>query len=100
QPAALLPSGAQYIAGPHGQVAPVGTDIPMTPAADGSYVRGVPGAYARREVAGLLPPGPRFTGDAGGNVAEDAERLRGAPASSADASSVRSVPAAPLAHDI
>lgn len=54
-----LPAGARYVAAPDGRVAPAGTDIPMAQAPDGSFVRGVPAEYARREIAGLLPEGRR-----------------------------------------
>ncbi len=40
----------------------------MTPAPDGSFVRGVPTEYPRKEVRGLLPEGARFHADAAGNV--------------------------------
>jgi hypothetical protein len=74
---AALPPGPRFVAAPGGRVAAVGTDIPMTAVPDGSYVRSVPGEYARREVRGALPPGPRFVADAAGTVApvEQADEL-------------------------
>ena len=45
-----------YVVTPEG-VAGAPESIPMRPAADGSFVRGEPGEYARHEVRGLLPPG-------------------------------------------
>ncbi len=78
QPKGFLRAAPGYVAGPSGEVAPFGTDIPMAHAPDGSFVRGVPAEYARREVRALLPEGraPFIAGE-GGQVA--------APGTSADA---------------
>lgn len=54
-PRLALPAGARFVGTPDGRVAAQGTDIRMTQAPDGSFVRGVPAEYARRDVAGLLP---------------------------------------------
>lgn len=80
-----LPPGARFVVGPDGRVVPAGTDIPMTVAPDGSYVRSVPGEYARREVRGALPAArtPIVTPPPPGSV----------PAPVADPSYVRGVPA-------
>lgn len=101
-----LPAGARFVAAPDGRVAPAGADIPMTPAPDGSFVRGVPAEYARRESRGALPPGPRFIADEGGTVrtAEQAAEVApgvDVPASRPPAQSgVRAVPAAVAARDV
>jgi hypothetical protein len=80
--AGYLPAGPRYVSTPDGQVVPVGTDIP--PQADRSFVRGVPAEYARREIAGALPPGRQafVTEPPAGSVPTEPQ------------SSVRSVPAA------
>jgi hypothetical protein len=87
----FLPAGPRFVAGESGPAAPFGTEIPMQPAPDGSFVRSVPGEYARREVKGLLPPGPRFVAGETGIVAPLGTEipLGRAP----DGSYVRSVPA-------
>ena len=54
-PAGLLPAGARFQADEAGRVGPMGADFP--PGADPSFVRGVPAEYARRDIAGALPPG-------------------------------------------
>lgn len=65
-----LPPGPSYVAGPGGVVARVGVDIPTVPVDDPSFARGVPAEYARREVAGLLPPARRqFIAGEGGAIA-------------------------------
>jgi hypothetical protein len=78
-PVAALPPGATFQVAPDGSVAPVGVDIRMTQAPDGSFVRGVPAEYARREVAGLLPAG-REAIPMPGEVAADPSFVRGVPA--------------------
>ena len=92
-----LPAGARFVAAPGGRVAVAGTDIPMTQAPDGSFVRGVPAEYARSEVRGLLPPGPRFVARAGGVLDADdpflaaLDEVQGV--TPGDSSFVRGVPA-------
>lgn len=84
-PAGALPPGARFTVTPDGRAVPMGTDVPMVPAEDGSYVRGVPAEYARREVRGLLPPGrtPIVTPPPAGSVPQpvgDPSFVRGVPA--------------------
>lgn len=81
-PIAALPPGATFRASPDGRVAPAGVDIPMTQAPDGSFVRGVPAAYARHEIAGLLPAGrePIIPPAPPGSVPPDPSFVRGVPA--------------------
>ncbi len=108
-PRLTLPAGVRYAVAPDGRVAPAGTDIPMTPTPDGSYVRGVPAEYPRRAIRGELPPGPRFHADASGNVAS-ADRasellsvlddVQGRRPQAPDVSGVRSVPAAVIDREI
>jgi hypothetical protein len=85
EPAGYLPPGATFTVTPDGRAVPMGTDVPMVPASDGSYVRGVPAEYARRDVRGALPPArtPIVTSAPPGSV----------PAPVADRSYVRGVPA-------
>ena len=81
-PVALLPAGARFQATADGRVVPAGADIPMAQGPDGSFARGVPAAYARREVAGLLPAGrePIITPPPPGSVRGDSSFVRGVPA--------------------
>lgn len=110
-PRAALPPGARFRAAPGGVVAEAGTEIPMVRQPDGSFVRGVPAEYARREVRGELPAGPRFIAGEGGRVApvDDpaslaklAAEFGGQPvaSSAASASTGRMVPAAVVARDV
>jgi hypothetical protein len=82
-PRAALPPGPRFVSAPDGRVAPAGTDIPMSAAPDGSYVRGVPAEYARREISGLLPAArePLITPPPPGSVpdASDPSFVRGVP---------------------
>ncbi len=90
-PRRALPPGPRFVATPDGVVAPAGTDIPMTQAPDGSFVRGVPAEYARRDIRGLLTAGrePIITPPPAGAVPD-----------MADPSFVRSVPAEYARHEI
>jgi hypothetical protein len=55
-----------YAVTPEGAAVSAGADIPMRRQPDGSFVRAVPGEYARRDVRGYLPPGPDFVGPEAG----------------------------------
>lgn len=112
-----LPPGPSFVApergpaGRPGQVIDV-TPSPRVPRAEDSYVRAVPGDYARRAARGALPSGPRFIADAAGHVApmEQAGDAFGqaladvrreaatVPPAGPDPSGVRSVPAVPVAY--
>lgn len=83
-PRGALPPGARFVVTPDGRSVPVGTDMPMVQAPDGSFVRAVPGEYARHEIAGYLPPGhdPIVTPPPQGSVPD-----------TSDPSFVRAVPA-------
>lgn len=98
QPQGYLRAAPSFIAGEEGPAARFGETIPMAQAPDGSYVRGVPAEYARREVKGLLPPGPRFIAGEGGQVAtldqSGDDFLSALTAVRAGQSEVKSVPAA------
>lgn len=111
-PRGFLRAGPAYSAPERGPAAKFGDTIPMQHAPDGSYVRSVPGEYARHEVRGLLPAGPRFVaGETGPAATLEQAAARGAAAGADDAfttalqnvrasqSSVRSVPAAPLTYE-
>lgn len=93
-PAGLLPAGSRYQVAPDGRVAPTGTDIPLTPQPDGSFARGVPAEYARREVRGALPPG-REPIPMPGEVAADPSFVRGVPAEFAKHEIAGLLPAGP-----
>jgi hypothetical protein len=112
RPTGLLSPGARFRAAPGGVVAEAGAEIPMARQPDGSFVRGVPAEYARREPRALLPAGPTFVAGEGGAVAPVADpdalaqlaaRFGGqrvTPPPSASASMGRLVPAAVVARDI
>jgi hypothetical protein len=113
--AGALPPGPSFIANERGVVAPLGEPIPMVQAPDGSYVRGVPAEYAKREVRGALPPGPGFVVGENGVAMPLADALnfeglvqpvvpKAAASTPAvvgpDPSGVRSVPAAPMSYEM